>query len=365
MGGMCARVCPTEILCEDACVRNTPGDNPIEIGLLQRYATDPMFENNVPLFTRDKPSGKRIAVVGGGPAGLACAHRLAMLGHGVVIFNRDNKLGGLNEYGIAAYKTVNDFAQREVDWILSIHGIDVKTNMSLGVDFTLAELREEYDSIFLGIGLGSVNSLGIPGEDMAGVENAIDYIAEIRQSSDKTTIPVGKNVVVVGGGMTAIDIAVQSKHLGSSEVTIVYRRGVKQMGASAFERKLAQTNGVLIKYWAQPSRLHGNNHVTGIEFETTVADQDNGLSTNGECFFLDSDIVFKAIGQSLDDQKLGNELGELAFEQGKIIVDHTQATSITGIWAGGDCVLGGDNLTVSAVQHGKIAAIAIDRALGA
>ncbi len=365
MGGMCARVCPTEILCEDACVRNIPGDKPIEIGLLQRYATDPIFENNTPLFTRKAPTGKHVAVVGGGPAGPACAHRLAMLGHAVVVFNQDKKLGGLNEYGIAAYKTVNDFAQREVDWILSIEGIEVKTDMALGTNFTLNELSEEYDGIFLGIGLGSVNKLDIPGEDLPGVENAIDYIGKIRQSKDKTTIPVGKNVVVVGGGMTAIDIAVQSKHLGSSAVTIVYRRGPKQMGASTFEQKLAQTNGVSIRYWAQPLRLHGKNNVTGIEFETTTVDQNNSLSVSGDKFHLNADIVFKAIGQTLDNQKLGQELSNLATKRGKIIVDQTQATSIPSVWAGGDCVLGGDDLTVSAVQHGKIAATAIDRALGA
>jgi len=229
----------------------------------------------------------------------------------------------------------------------------------------LKDLSDEYDGIFLGIGLGSVNKLDIPGEDLPGVENAIDYIGQIRQSKDKTTIPVGNNVVVVGGGMTAIDIAVQSKHLGSSAVTIVYRRGPKQMGASTFEQKLAQTNGVSIRYWAQPLRIHGKNNVAGIEFETTIVDQNNSLSVSGDKFHLNADIVFKAIGQTLDNQKLGQELSNLSSKRGKILVDQTQATSMPGVWAGGDCVLGGDDLTVSAVQHGKIAATAIDRALGA
>ena len=174
MGGMCARVCPTEILCEEACVRNTHEDRPVDIGLLQRYATDPIFEDSTRLFERSDASGKNVAVVGGGPAGLSCAHRLATLGHTVKVFNRDSKLGGLNEYGIAAYKSVNDFAQREVDYILSIGGIDVENNVALGVDFTLADLRKEYDAVFIGVGLGSVNALGMDSENLAGIENAID-----------------------------------------------------------------------------------------------------------------------------------------------------------------------------------------------
>ena len=154
MGGMCARVCPTEVLCEEACVRNTHEDKPVNIGLLQRYATDPVFEENTDLFERGPETGKRVAVVGGGPAGLSCAHRLSMLGHSPVVFNRDEKLGGLNEYGIAAYKTVNDFAQREVDYILSIGGIEVRNKAVLGETFTLVDLQDEYDAVFLGFGLG-------------------------------------------------------------------------------------------------------------------------------------------------------------------------------------------------------------------
>ena len=210
MGGMCARVCPTEVLCEEACVRNTHEDTPVEIGRLQRYSTDPVLESDTQLFERADSSGKTVAVVGGGPAGLSCAHRLAVLGHDVVVFNRDKKLGGLNEYGIAAYKTVNDFAQREVDYILSIGGIDVKSGVTLGEDVMLSDLVDQYDAVFLGVGLGDVNALGIEGEDLAGVENAIYYIAELRQADDKGELPVGRRVVFIGGGMTAIDIAVQS-----------------------------------------------------------------------------------------------------------------------------------------------------------
>jgi len=363
MGGMCARVCPTEVLCEQACVRNMHEDKPVEIGLLQRFATDPILAGHTQLFERQNPTGKSIAVVGGGPAGLSCAHRLAMLGHDVVVYNRDEKPGGLNEYGIAAYKTVDDFAQREVEWILSIGGIEVKNNIALGKDIALADLRGQYAAVFLGVGLGSVNALGLENEDLPGVENAIDYIANLRQTDDKTTLPVGRNVVVVGGGMTAIDIAVQSKQLGAERVDIVYRRGPEQMGASEFEQRHAQTKGVSIHHWARPVRLLGDRAVTGIELERTSLDRNGRLTGNGETFALDADVVFKAIGQKLADEELGTELEGLRLERGKIVVDEAQATSLDKVWAGGDCVLGGDDLTVSAVQHGKVAAIAIDRYL--
>ena len=361
MGGMCARVCPTEVLCEEACVRNTHEDKPVEIGRLQRYSNDPVLESDTQLFERADSSGKTVAVVGGGPAGLSCAHRLAVLGHDVVVFNRDKKLGGLNEYGIAAYKTVNDFAQREVDYILSIGGIDVKSGVTLGEDVMLSDLVDQYDAVFLGVGLGDVNALGIEGEDLAGVENAIDYIAELRQADDKGELPVGRRVVVIGGGMTAIDIAVQSKRLGASRVDIVYRRGPKQMGASEFEQRLAMTSGVSIHHMAAPVRILGSTHASAVEFENVVLGSKGELSGTGKTFSIEADVVFKAIGQRLKDEIVAG--ATLDVDRGKIVVDEQQATSVSGVWAGGDCVVGGDDLTVTAVQHGKVAAIAIDRHL--
>jgi len=350
MGGMCARVCPTEILCEEACVRNSHEEKPVEIGLLQRHATDPIFESGEQLFERAAASGKKIAIVGGGPAGLSCAHRLAVLGHDIVVFNRDDKLGGLNEYGIAAYKAIDDFAQTEVDYILSIGGIEVRNNSALGSEVELAELVENYDAVFLGVGLANSNALGIDGEDLDGVENAIEYIADLRQADDMSTLPVGRNVIVIGGGMTAIDVAVQSKRLGAEQVNMVYRRGPEKMSASVFEQALAQTSGVNIHHSASPARIVGDGHVTGIEFK---------LEDNDEAMHLNADVVFKAIGQKLD----GSGLDALASESGRFVVDADQKTSVQGIWAGGDCVVGGDDLTVSAVQHGKIAAISIDQYL--
>ena len=361
MGGMCARVCPTEVLCEEACVRNLHEEKPVEIGLLQRYATDPVFDENIRLFSRGPASGRRIAVIGGGPAGLSCAHRLAMLGHAVTVFNRDEKLGGLNEYGIAAYKTVNDFAQREVDYILSIGGIEVRNGITLGEDITVTQLRDDYDAVFLGVGLGGVNVLGIEGEELPGVENAVEYIADLRQATDKGDLPVGRRVVVIGGGMTAIDVAVQSRRLGAERVDIVYRRGIDQMGASDYEKNLAKTSGVTIHPLARPLKILGPGHASGVLFEKAAPGENGSVSDSGETFTLDADVVFKAIGQQLADRVL--EDGSVRMRSGKIVVDENQATSLAGVWAGGDCVVGGDDLTVTAVQHGKVAAIAIDHYL--
>jgi glutamate synthase (NADPH/NADH) small chain len=363
MGGMCARVCPTEVLCEQACVRNVHEEKPVDIGLLQRYATDPVFASGTQLFERAEPSGKRVAVIGGGPAALSCAHRLACLGHAVTIMDRDGKLGGLNEYGIAAYKTVDDFAQREVAWILSIGGIDVRAGVAMGRDQSLAQLCRGYDAVFLAVGLAGVNKLGLEAEDLPGVVDAVKYIAELRQAPDKSQLPVGRRVVVIGGGMTAIDVAVQSKRLGAEDVTIVYRRGQEQMGASQFEQDLAQGSGVRIKHWARPVRLVGKEHVTRVELEYTREGVDGRLEGTGETFALNADVVFKAIGQEIAWDELGAASAILRVTNGRIAVDANRKTTIDNVWAGGDCVAGGKDLTVTAVQDGKLAAQAIDNYL--
>jgi glutamate synthase (NADPH/NADH) small chain len=364
LGGMCARVCPTETLCEEACVREAAEGKPVRIGELQRHATDVLMkEDGRQPFARGPATGKRIAVVGGGPAGLSCAHRLAMHGHEVTIYDRKEKLGGLNEYGIAAYKSVNDFAQAEVDFVLSIGGIGVETGKVLGRDFTIAELKAKYDAVFIGLGLAAVNALGIPDESLDGVADAVAYIADLRQASDLATLPVARRIVVVGGGMTAIDIASQSKRLGAEEVTIVYRRGPERMGASDYERELAQTDGVTIRFNAMPRRLEtANGRVSGLTFEYT-AEEDGRLKGSGETFTLQADMVFKAIGQKFVPAVLDGASTAIELEDGRIRVDAEGRTSLAGVWAGGDCAAGGEDLTVVAVEDGKIAAESIHRAL--
>ena len=207
LGGMCARVCPTEQLCEEVCVREVAEGKPVKIGQLQRYATDHYMAHKEQPFKRAAATGKKVAVVGAGPAGLSCAHRLASHGHDVVLFDAREKAGGLNEYGIAAYKTTQNFAQKEVDFVLGIGGITLETGKVLGRDISLADLRNDYDAVFLGAGLGGVNALGLEGEDAEGVMDAVSYIADLRQADQLQALPVGRKIVVIGGGMTATDIA--------------------------------------------------------------------------------------------------------------------------------------------------------------
>ena len=365
MGGMCARVCPTETLCEEACVREAAEGKPVRIGLLQRHAVDAQMATGKTPFSRAAPSGKRVAIVGAGPAGLACAHALAVAGHEATIFEKLDKSGGLNEFGIAAYKVPDDFAAREVAFILSIGGITVRHGVALGRDVTLEQLRRDYDAVFLGAGLGSTNKLGLPGEkNLANVIDAVEYIAELRQAKDLTRLPVGRRVVVIGGGMTAVDVAVQSKRLGAEIVTIVYRRGVEQMKASAFERELAQTNGVVIRPWAQPIAIEGHGETaSGVLFERT-REEDGKLVGAGGAFRIEADVVFTAVGQKADGATLDGA-GVKLDSAGRIVVDAERRASLPGLWAGGDCVSGGLDLTVSAVEDGKQAARSIDAALKA
>ncbi len=365
MGGACARVCPTEVLCERACVRTAQEKKPVRIGLLQRYATDRLLADGVQPFDRAPPSGKRIAVVGAGPAGLACAHRLAMLGHQAVVLEARPKPGGLNEYGIAAYKLVDEFAKAEVDFILSIGGIEIRHDRALGTDYTLGQLRREYDATFIGLGHAGVKALGLDGEDLAGVESAVDYIAKLRQAPDLADLAVGRRIVVIGGGNTAIDIAAQTNRLGAEDVTLVYRRGPDAMSATGHEQQFAKLDGVRIRSWARPVGLVGDGgRVRQVRFERTRLDGDGRLAGTGETFELAADMVFKAIGQTFVAAPVtgdGADLLELA--DGRIAVDDDRRSSLADVWAGGDCIAG-DDLTVTAVQDGKLAALAIDRYLG-
>ncbi|RYI35103.1 MAG: NAD(P)-dependent oxidoreductase [Acetobacteraceae bacterium] len=347
LGGICARVCPTETLCEEACVREAAEGKPVEIGRLQRYATDVVMAKGVHPFARAARTGRRIAVVGAGPAGLSCAHRLAMKGHDVVVFERRAKAGGLNEYGIASYKATGGFAQREVDWLLQIGGIELRTGIELGRDMSLEQLQADFDAVFLGIGLAGVNALRAVGEDLSGVRNAVDFIAELRQAADVANLPVGRDVVVIGGGMTAVDAAVQSKLLGAENVTIVYRRGQERMSASGYEQDHAAQAGVRVIHNAAPVRVLGNGGAEAVEFAYTM-DGPNGLTLSAETFTLKADQVFKAIGQTLDGapDALVVVGGKLAGPSGKV-------------WVGGDCAAGGEDLTVTAVAEGRDAAEAI------
>jgi glutamate synthase (NADPH/NADH) small chain len=354
-GGMCARVCPTETLCEEVCVREIAEGKPVKIGQLQRYATDTAMREGKHFYERPAASGKRVAVIGAGPAGLACAHRLAMKGHMVDVYEAREKAGGLNEYGIAAYKTTDGFAQAEVDYITAIGGIEIHEGKALGRDITLEELSADYDAVFLGMGLAGVNALGDADADAQGSIDAVSWISDLRQTEDLSSIPVGARVVVIGGGMTAIDAAVQAKGLGADQVTICYRGPRERMKASDYEQEVAKIRGVTIRYGMAPSRMIASGGtVTGIEFKR-----------GGETVTIECDEVMKAIGQTLVPEPLESPNVKIDMQGGRIRVDAEGRTSMAKIWAGGDCVDAGDDLTVTAVAQGRDAAESIHKALGA
>ncbi|MGH8328059.1 MAG: FAD-dependent oxidoreductase, partial [Steroidobacteraceae bacterium] len=268
LGGFCARDCPTEVLCEQVCVRNVQQGRPVAIGRLQRFAVDHLMASaDNQIFERAPATGRRVAVVGAGPAGLACAHALARAGHCVVLHDAKPKAGGLNEYGVATYKTANNYAQREVEWLLAVGGITLQCGWALTSADQLEMLRRDYDAVFLGLGLADTHRLGVAGEALAGVVDAVEFISTLRQASDPGTVPVGRRVLVIGGGMTAVDAAVQSKLLGADRVDIVYRRGPEHMKASAEEQNLARIRGVGILHWLAPVEVLGEGgSVSAVRF---------------------------------------------------------------------------------------------------
>lgn len=369
LGGTCARVCPTEVLCEQACVRTSGEGKPVEIGRLQRYAVDAVMDRPIAtLLSRGAPTGRRVAVVGAGPAGLACAVGLARRGHAVVLHDAQALGGGLNEYGLAAYKVADQFARRELDWLMGIGGITLKTGWRLENTAQLQALRRDHDAVYLAVGLATTQGLGVPGEHLAGVRDAVDFIAELRQVADPSLLqhlPMGRRVVVIGGGMTAVDAAVQSKLLGAESVHMVYRRGPATMGASRAEQDWAQTHGITIHHWLVPEAvLPGTGDAAGHAVAVRFARQalvGGRLQPTGLHETLAADMVFKAIGQKLDTTLL-TDFG-LRLQDGRIVADDDGRTGVAGLYAGGDCRLGGRDLTVEAVEDGKRAAQAIHAAI--
>jgi glutamate synthase (NADPH/NADH) small chain len=284
-----------------------------------------------------------------------------MLGHDVVVFEAREKSGGLNEYGIAKYKLPGDFAQREVEFLLSIGGIEIQYDRALGVNLQLADLHARYDAVFLGLGLGASRRLGLTGEDAPGLMAAIDYIATLRQTRDLTALPVPRRAIVIGAGNTAIDMAVQLKRLGADEVTLVYRRGFDAMSATGHEIEIAKTHFVRMRTWAAPLEvlLDDAGRVRGMRFEETRLEGGRLIGTGG-IIEIAADAVFKAIGQGMDLAALTDPLArEIEQEHDKIHIDACFRTALPGVYAGGDCVAPGQDLTVQAVQHGKLAALAI------
>jgi len=357
-GGGCARVCPTELLCEGACVHNLDHKKPIAIGRLQRYSTDRAFENNWQYYKQKPKVGKRVAIIGAGPAGLTAAHALAMEGVDVTVFEKQNKAGGLMSFGVAAYKVTPEFCEDEVKYILSLGGIELKFNQSLGRDFTMNEIRRNYDAVFLAIGVGLARELNIPGEELNGVVNALNYIYDIR-TKDYSSIAVGSKVAVIGMGMTAIDAATQSIRLGAEEVTIVYRRTKDEMPCSEREYELAKSDGCKIIWLASPKEIIGKNgqveKLICSKMQLGEPDETGRKKpvATDETITLNVDMVIKATGQEPYKYILNSE--HIEDVKGRITVDELKRTNIDGVFAGGDCINGGKEV-VHAVQDGKIAA---------
>jgi dihydropyrimidine dehydrogenase (NAD+) subunit PreT len=360
-GGGCSRVCPVEKLCEGNCVYNLLDEKPIEIARLQRWSTDNIINEKVKLFDRKKNSGKKVAIVGAGPAGLSCAHVLSREGIDVTVFEKESKGGGLMTYGIAAYKVAPSFCENEVDFITSLGGIDIKYDHALGKDITLQRLQKDFDAVYLGIGVGLANKLNIPGENLAGVEDAISFIYDIR-TKGFTNIPVGSRVVVIGMGMTAIDAATQAKRLGAEEVTMLYRRTSAEKNCTQAELDIAMLDGCKMQWLTSPKEIKGaDGKVTSLICDVMKlgAPDYSGKPApepTGETISIECDMVIKATGQSAFIDLI-NENG-IENNKGKVLLKENSSTNIKGVFAGGDAVNGGKEV-VDAVQAGKDGARAI------
>ena len=355
MGAGCSKVCPVEKLCEGACVYNLMDEEAIPIAKLQRYSTEKALYNKWQLFKRKESAGKKVAIVGAGPAGLSCAHVLSREGIDVTIYEKESKGGGLMTYGIAAYKVTPQFCEDEVDYILSIGGIEIKYNQELGKNISLDELQKKYDAVYLAFGVGLARQLEIPGEEMEGVVDAISFIYDIR-TKGFNNVTVGDKVAVIGMGMTAIDAATQAKRLGAKVVTMLYRRTQEEMPCTQEELDIAMLDGCEIIWLAAPKEILGKDgKVNALKAEVMkLAEPDasgrrSPVST-GEEFTLEVDMLIKAAGQ-MPFENLVSVSG-LENKNGKLTLKDKATTNITGVFAGGDCVNGGKEV-VDAVQAGK------------
>ncbi len=370
IGASCARVCPTEELCEGACVLNS-STKPIKIGELQRYATDWAMETNAQLFQPGQHNGQKVAIIGAGPAGLSAARELSRLGYHVTIYEAEAKAGGLGSYGIVAFRLPNEVVDWEVNQIEQL-GVDIQTNTAVGVDITAAEILAQYDSVILAVGMGAVPNLGIKGEDLEGVHDAIDFVRKTKMGPLTNDI-VGKRVAVIGAGNTAIDGATSAVRLGADNVQILYRRTQKEMTAYKFEYEFAKQDGVEFKWLTAPKKIIGNEagKVTGIECvkmklgEAGADGRQRPEEVEGSNFIIEVDAVIKAIGQTRFVSLI--EAFGLAHTNGVVDIDETtMQTSHDKVFACGDVVFGngqGEAMVVTAVQQGKDAAYKIHERL--
>ena len=371
IGATCARVCPVEVLCEGACVEKTLMDKPIEIGRLQRYATDYAMMSDKQIFRAGAPNGKSVGVVGSGPAGLSCASYLARLGYAVTIYDKKSLPGGLDTYGMAEYKMTQAVSVKEAEQAAKlgvkfhlnteiVPSSEFQTSSENGMDLTtasgsrigVAELLENHDAIFIGVGLGATNRLNIPGEDMNGVYDALHFIEYVK-TRDWRRVPLGKIVTVVGAGNTAIDAVTQAKRLGAERVLLVYRQTDREMPAYQYEYELAKKDGVEFLWQSAPVEILGNGRVAGLRCRKTDG--------SDAVFDVPCEMVIKAIGQQKQTGFL-QSINVVTDEKGRVAVNELMQTSNPRIFAAGDCVNGGAE-AVDAAQTGKLAAQGIHLAL--
>jgi dihydropyrimidine dehydrogenase (NAD+) subunit PreT len=365
LGHSCGRVCPTEVLCEGACVMHEKEEKPIEIGRLQRYAVDHVLDRNIQLFYAGAPNGKRVALIGAGPASLACAAELAKLGYRTTIFDRNELPGGLDTYGIAAYKLRAKDTQREVELVRGL-GVEFRQKTTVGSAITFAQLEKDFDAIFIGVGLGDTGALKVPGEDLPGVVSAMQFIEPTKVRAFEQ-LNIGRRIACIGAGNTAIDVVTAAKRLGAEIVHLIYRRGEQDMPAFRYEYDLAKLDGISFHWHAQPVKILADvtGKVAAIECVRTRTESSEGAQRSriaiipGSEFQLEVDMVVRAIGQEPVTNFLRAVQGITLRENGTVAVSQRFQTGNAKYFAAGDCVNGGKEV-VDAVAEGMAAARGID-----
>lgn len=353
LGMSCARVCPVETLCVGSCVYNHLGHPPIQIGRLQRYATDRAFDQGWRYYEAGPDTGKKVALIGAGPASLACAHELRRRGHGAVILEKRQEIGGLNTTGVAPHKMKADQGVREAEWVLGIGGIEVRTGVEVGKDISVADLDKQFDAVFVGLGLGPDTPLQVPGEALTGVHGAVAWIEQFKLG--QLDLRGVQSCLVIGGGNTALDCVREAITLGIPNVTMVYRGTEKGMPGYSHEWKAAQVKGAKAEWQAVPVAFEGPGKVQRAVLQRLDASKKPIV---GATFAVQADLVLMAIGQARIGDLVGGLEG-IAVERGVVVTDAHGATGRPGWYAGGDCRNGGKEV-VNAAAEGKAAAIAID-----